>query len=199
MAHARPNPAWSCYQTSSTNHLRHLHRAVKTQRVTGIRREEQAHIRLTQTRTSHFKDRQPRPKLVRNVVCPKQDTPKGDLLLWAMSAPTAETGWQKLSQHKQPVHVWLLPRYYTNPVDSVPSPRHGSELHLPPLLAQKCIRASSPGCRHTTRCKTCLREDKAPAHTTAAYVIVQVDPPGLHAELIHNAASETKKSNEDTT
>jgi len=44
-----------------------------------------------------------------------------------------------------------------------------------------------------------LREDKAPAHTTAAYVIVQVDPPGLHAELIHNAASETKKSNEDTT
>ena len=104
--------------------------------------------------------------------------------------------------HKQPVHVWLLPRYYTNPIDSVPSPRHGFELHLPPLLAQKGIRASSPGCRHTTICKTCLREDKAPAHTTAAYVIVLDGR--IHEEYLDrsalrtntHAASETKKSNE---
>ena len=91
--------------------------------------------------------------------------------------------------HKQPVHVWLLPRYYTNPVDSVPSPRHGFELHLPPLLAQKCIRASSPGCRHTTICKTCLREDKAPAHTTAAYVVMQDGR--IHEEYLDRAARRT--------
>ena len=115
-----------------------------------------------------------------------------------MSAPTAETGWKKLSQHKQPVHVWLLPRYYTNPADSVPSPRHGSELHLPPLLAPRCIRASSPGFRHTTRCKTCLREDKAPAHTTAGMSLCKLTLQSSTPNQ-YSTRQACKEEHEDTT
>ena len=57
-----------------------------------------------------------------------------------------------------------------NLVDTVPSPRLRYELRLAPLLTQKCNRAISPGCRHATIYKTCLREDtlSAPVHTTVA-------------------------------
>ena len=70
--------------------------------------------------------------------------------MWAMNAPTARTGWQNC-----PTQATIL----YNLVDTVPSPRLRFELRLAPLLTQKCNRAISPGCRHATIYKTCLRED----------------------------------------
>ena len=111
--------------------------------------------------------------------------------------------------HKQPVHVWLLPRYYTNPIDSVPSPRHGFELHLPPLLAQKCIRASSPGCRHTTRCKTCLkRRQSSCSHyrsvchcTRRSHPLTRARNTSTvpHSELIHTRQARQRRATKNTT
>ena len=130
---------------------------------------------------------------MRNVVCPKQ-VPKRDPLLRAMSAPAAETGWQKLSQTQATctrlVAASILYKssrlgpFTPARIRIASTTTSRTEMHsckfawLPPYNEMQNVPKRRQGsCTHY-----------------CGYVIVQVDSPELHAEPILNTASVQRRA-----